>query len=201
MFYLFLSMVFLGLWSCSTANLPYSSTTPSSFSVIQGTQTLPLPHSLGVLPFDYHGEHSGWAWVRHALPDMLITDLTLWPGLDIVSRQLIGEVLREQWLQHRGVTDPTSAVRLGRLSGVRYLLKGSFFVTSSHITVDVHVLDVEDGRVVRAERITEALDHIPILERRLAEKIGGFFGLQSKVNARRKEKEYSRNKVGTSIKS
>ena len=194
MFYLFLNIVFLGLWSCSAPNPPYSSTNPT-YSVVRELQPLPLPHSLGVLPFDYHGEHAGWAWVRQALPDMLITDLSLWPGLDIVSRQLIGEVLREQWIQHRGVTDPRSAVRLGRLSGVRYLLKGSFYVTSSHITVDVHVLDVEDGRVVRAERVSEAPNHLPRLERRLAEKIGGFFGLRSKVVLEGKKKSIQGERI------
>ena len=110
---------------------------------------------------------------------MLITDLALWPGIDIVSRQSLGEVLREQWIQHRGTMKPGSAVRLGQLSGARYLLKGSFFVVKSQLTVDVHVLDVEHGLVVRARRMSESVENIPTLARQLATHIGGFFGTKS----------------------
>ncbi len=165
----------LCLLSCSAPSSFQPSTLPIS-SIAQEQDPLPVPHSLGVLPFDYHGEYSGWEWLRQGLSDMLVTDLAVWPGIDIVSRQSLGAVLREQWLQHRGTSDPGSSVRLGQLSGARYLLKGSFFVIGHRLTVDVHVLDVEHGFVVRATRLSDALEALPALTHQLANHIGGFFG-------------------------
>ena len=73
-------------------------------------QRAPLsgPFSLGILPFDDHANLPGLTWLRQGLPDMLTTDLAVWPGVEIVSRPLLGEILREQWLQHRGTSDPSS---------------------------------------------------------------------------------------------
>ena len=107
---------------------------------------------------------------------MLTTDLALWPGIHIVSRQLLGEVLREQWIQYRGMSTSDSSVKLGQLSGARYLVKGTLYPQGPDLLVDVHVLDVESGLVVRTARVKGSLESIPGLARQLAQEIGAFFG-------------------------
>ena len=163
--------------SCSPTSSPqFLSDSPSP--VIESRESLPLPHTIGILPFDSHIDGSHWEWLRQGLSDMLTTDLAVWPGIEVVSRQLLGEVLREQWMQHRGMSESDSAVKLGQLSGARYLLKGSVYTLHSHLTVDVHVLDVENGTVLRTARATATLETIPALVRQLAQHIGKFFGGQ-----------------------
>ena len=107
---------------------------------------------------------------------MLTTDLAVWPGIEIVSRPLLGEILREQWLQHRGTSDPSSTVKIGKLVGTRYLLKGSFYVVKDQLFLEAHVLDVERGTVVRTMRTSGSLTTIPTLEHTLAQQIGESFG-------------------------
>ena len=109
---------------------------------------------------------------------MLTTDLAVWPGIEIVSRPMLGEILREQWLQHRGTSDPSSTVKIGRLVGTRYLLKGNYYVVDSQLFLEAHLLDVERGTVVRTVRTSGALTKIPALEHTLAQQIGETFGLK-----------------------
>jgi len=148
----------------------------SSTSAIPQRAPLPGPFSLGILPFDDHANLPGLTWLRQGLPDMLTTDLAVWPGIEIVSRPLLGEILREQWLQHRGTSDPGSTVKIGKLVGTRYLLKGSFYVVEAQLFLEAHLLDVERGTVVRTVRTSGGLTTIPALEHTLAQQIGETFG-------------------------
>ncbi len=109
---------------------------------------------------------------------MLTTDLALWSGIHIVSRQLLGEVLREQFIQNRGMSESASAVKLGQLSGARYLVKGTVYPQGPELFVDIHVLDVESGLVVRTARVKGDLEFVPGLARQLSQEIGAFFGTQ-----------------------
>jgi len=93
----------------------------------------------------------------------------------VVSRQRLGEVLREQWLQHRGSFEEASSVRLGRMVGARYLLSGLYYVGGNDLVLDVHLLDVEQGAVIRTIRVTGSPEAIPDLELDLASRLGGLF--------------------------
>ncbi|GJL49459.1 CsgG/HfaB family protein [Candidatus Nitrospira salsa] len=183
--YVIFSFTFLGLLSCSTP--PPSSVPIAESSSVQVQQQIPLslPHSLGILPFDFHSDGSQWSWLRQGLPDMLVTDLAMQTGIHIISRQSLGEVLREQWLQHRGMTEPGLAVKLGQLSGTRYLLKGNVYHIDEQLSVDVHLLDVERGVVVRAGRVTGTPENFLALERQLSQHVKSFFDVQSELDSRK----------------
>ena len=171
-----IACVLLTAWSgCSQ---PSSSAIQPDTSLTVTPQPTPLsePYSLGILPFDDHANLPGLTWLRQGLPDMLTTDLAVWPGIEIVSRPLLGEILREQWLQHRGTSDSSSTVKIGRLVGTRYLLKGSFYVVKDQLFLEAHLLDVERGTVVRTMRTSGGLTTIPTLEHTLAQQIGKNFG-------------------------
>ena len=133
------------------------------------------PFSLAILPFEDYSHHQELAWLKHGLPDMLITDLSGVDQLHLVSRYRLGEVLREQLLQHRGTFEETPTIQIGRLTGARYLLGGSFYLVHPNLVIEVHLLDVEKGSVVRALRATGATDTIPALELELSRKIARWF--------------------------
>jgi TolB-like protein len=78
---------------------------------------------------------------------MLVNERAKWPHLEVISREALGPVLREQWLQQKGFSSPANPVGLGRLKGVRYLIQGIFYAQYERITVDLLVIDVETGVV------------------------------------------------------
>ena len=67
-------------------------------------------------------------------------------------------------------------VKIGKLVGTRYLLKGSFYVVKDQLFLEAHLLDVERGTVVRTMRTSGGLTTIPTLEHTLAQHIGENFG-------------------------
>jgi TolB-like protein len=148
---------------------------PSTLSTVDILQPVAPPYSLAILPFEDYSNRSDLGWLRQGLPDMLVTDLALLPGVRVVSRHRLGEVLREQWLQHRGSFEEASSVRLGRLVGARYLLSGLYYVGGDDLILEVHLLDVEQGAVVRTFRVTGPAQSIPELELDLASRLGHVF--------------------------
>ena len=102
---------------------------------------------------------------------MLTHDLAAWPSISIVSRDALGAVLREQWLQQRGFSPPVAPISLGHIQGVRYLVRGGFYHQKDLLTINVQIVDVETGVVVRTLRAQGPEADIPRLERDLVMQI------------------------------
>lgn len=98
---------------------------------------------------------------------MLVSDLAKWPQVEVVSRDALGPVLREQWLQQRGFSADANAVLLGQLKGVRYLIQGRMYVQERVLTVDLQVVDVGTGVVVGSVKAQGVESDIPRLEQDL----------------------------------
>lgn len=133
------------------------------------------PYFLAILPFNDYANRSNLQWLQQGLPDMLTTDLAVVPGVRIVSRQRLGAILREQFLQHRGTFQERPTARIGRLTGARYLLTGMFYVVDVELIVEAHLLDVEQGQVVRTVRVRGDIKNVPALERDLVKRLSQLF--------------------------
>ena len=106
-----------------------------------------------------------------SLSEMLASDLAKWPSLSVISREALGPVLREQWLQQRGFSSPGSAVDLGKIQGVHYLVRGGFHYYEDNLRIDLQVVDVETGVVVSALTAQGREAEIPRLEQDLVMQI------------------------------
>ncbi len=170
------SHVVVGCAEVETPAIPPSPISAStSLSSADVPQPVSPPYSLAILPFEDYSNRPDLSWLKQGLPDMLVTDLALLRGVRVVSRHRLGEVLREQWLQHRGSFEEASSVRLGRLVGAHYLLSGLYYVGGEDLVLEVHLLDVEEGAVVRTFRVTGVTQAIPDLELDLASRLGQVF--------------------------
>ncbi|MDH3502895.1 MAG: CsgG/HfaB family protein [Nitrospirota bacterium] len=119
--------------------------------------------------------HPQLNWLRRGLQEMLVSDLAQWPQLEVVSRDALGSVLREQWLQQRGYSSSDNPVGLGRLKGVRYLIQGRIYAQQETLAVDLQIVDVETGVVVGAVNAKGAGSDIPGLEQDLVTQVIGVF--------------------------
>jgi TolB-like protein len=98
---------------------------------------------------------------------MLVSNLAQWPQLEVVSREALGPVLREQWLQQRGFSSTTHPVSPGRLKGMRYVVQGKIYAQKDVLTVQLQIIDVETGVVVRSVKAQGIESEIPRLEQDL----------------------------------
>ena len=70
---------------------------------------------------------------------MLITDLSQAPGLEVVQRERLDDVIREQSLQAVGRVEEKSMVRIGRLTGATVILLGSATRVGDILRLDAHL--------------------------------------------------------------
>jgi TolB-like protein len=174
--FLFQSLLFLPvLLSCTIHSVPGSSPMTQHSAGIRdpGANVTPLPEPLviSVLYFEDRIHLREFAWLRKGLADMLITDLSQAPGLEVVQREHLEVVLREQSLQAAGRVEEKTAVRIGRLTGATVILMGSATRVGDTLRLDAHFLDVERGTVLGAASVDGRLDDILLLEKELASRL------------------------------
>jgi len=109
--------------------------------------------SVCVLPFDNHTGDAAWDPLRRGLADMVATDLAATPGLQVVERTRLAEVLAEQDLQATDRVDPATAGRIGKLVGAAFAVTGTITAVEPRIRIDVRLVRVETGEVLVAEQV------------------------------------------------
>ncbi len=163
------------LLSCSTHTPPSStSVSPAADDLVPlnaYSGSLPEPLVVSVLNFEDRIHLPQFTWVRKGLADMLITDLRQGIGVEMVQRERLEDVMREQSLQAAGRIEEKTAVRVGRLTGATVMLLGSATRVGDVLRLDAHLLDVERGTVLGAASVAGPLDDVLSLEKQLASRL------------------------------
>lgn len=126
------------------------------------------PPVVGVLYLDYAGDDDELAALRKGLAQMLISDLSASPRIQVVERLQLEAVLAELELGRSRAIDPASAAKIGKLLGARYLVLGGYFAFAGSLRVDARVVDVESGAVVKGYGVTGKGEDFLALEQALA---------------------------------
>jgi TolB-like protein len=101
---------------------------------------------------------------------MLTTEMSRNPRVRMVERDRIRALLDEQRLAVSGMADQSSAIQVGRLLGAQYMLFGSYTDVYGQLRMDVRVVEVETGRLVRAQEITAPRENLLASVAMLAER-------------------------------
>ena len=133
----------------------------------------PPPPTAAVLYFDYPGTDASLAVLRKGLAQMLISDFAAVPGVHIVERDRLQEVLQEQKLSKSMKFDPSTAARVGKLLGAKYLVLGGYFSLGETLRVDARVVEVETGRVLKSVGASGKLADFLEIEQKLSRELGG----------------------------
>ncbi len=108
--------------------------------------------------------------LRLGLSQMMITKLAGQPGLTVMERGRINEVLGELDLQKNSAVDPETAVKLGELLGVDRLVMGGYLEVAGQFVLTGRVVDVQTGEVVGGSlHDGEVSDFVPMLSALSAE--------------------------------
>ena len=102
---------------------------------------------------------------------MLISDLSNIHMLDIVERDRLEEILKEQKLQKNKSFDPSTASEVGKLLGAEIILTGAYFEMFGSFRIDARFIDVETGEILKSEGVDGESNNFFKLEKQLAWKI------------------------------
>lgn len=139
--------------------------------------TAPLP-AVVVWDFDNQSPMPGAGeFLRRALPENLTAQLLRVPGLPVVERQRIRDLLAEQKVSATDLADAEARLRLGRIVGAARMVFGGFFVLGEQVQVHVRVVETATSRVLVSDEFTGSLagvmQQVEALNRRLTRTLGG----------------------------
>ncbi len=85
---------------------------------------------------------------------MLVTEFSEREGMQVIERQQLFEVLREQDLALSGRVDESSAIEVGRLLGAQYVLTGQATDIVGNLRMDIRAVDVETSEIVAVMKMS-----------------------------------------------
>lgn len=138
-------------------------------------QKQPVKPTVAILYFDYDGSSEEMGFLRKGLTQMLVSDLSGVSEIDIVERVRLQDALEELELNRTNKIDQSSANRIGKLLGARYLVMGGYFDIAGTLRMDARVVEVETGKIVASigkhSKAAEFMD----LEQHLAAELARVF--------------------------
>jgi TolB-like protein len=117
--------------------------------------------TIGQDPDDYQA-------LRRGLASMTLSELAVNPGVRVVERAQLQQLLTEQNLGREGRLDQSTIVNIGRLIGARYMVTGTLYDVRGDFRIDARIIDAETGQVLRTQRVNGRLDNVYDLVTRLA---------------------------------
>lgn len=139
----------------------------SFISLTSITSTVFAKEMVAIMDFDNKAQHGGYR-VGQGASDMLATELIKLEKFRVMERDKISTVMKEQNFTNSSAVDPSTALQLGKLLGVKYIVTGAvteYGQSSSggggggvhvgkkgyHAAVDVRIIDATTGEIVFAE--------------------------------------------------
>lgn len=116
--------------------------------------------------------------LRRVLPEALLARLTQMPGLRVVERVRLREILEEQKLASGDIADADTRLRLGRILGARGMLFGDYVALGPMIRVDVRLVDVTTSRILLAEPVIGVQAEVLAGMNAVADKVAQGYGQQ-----------------------
>jgi curli biogenesis system outer membrane secretion channel CsgG len=116
-------------------------------------------------------------YLRRALSENLTVALLAVPGLQVVERQRLKDVLAEQKLSAGELADEDARLRLGRIVGAGRMVFGGFFALGDAVQVNLRVVDSATSQVWFSDEVTadadSAMERVQAMNRHLIQRLGG----------------------------
>lgn len=126
---------------------------------------------LAIIYFDNSGDDPSIDKLKKGLADMLITDLSNISMLNIVERDKLEAILKEQKLSSSKQFDPNTAAKVGKLLGAQIILTGGYFEMMGSLRIDARFIDVESGKILKSDGVDGQMASFFKIQKQLSWKI------------------------------
>lgn len=110
--------------------------------------------------------------LRGGIADILTSELSANPAIRVIERDQLDKLVAEQNLATSGNVDRSTAVRVGKLSGVHHMIFGSYVSDrKERVRFDARAVNVETGEIEHVESVSGKLDDFSDLIAKLASKL------------------------------
>ena len=130
---------------------------------------------IAVLPFENGGSYGqdkeNFEALQQGIPGMLISELGQNPAARVVDRDKIQSLISEQDLGKDGRVDATTAAKIGKLVGARYMITGTFVDLYGRFRTDARIIDVETSEIIKTVKSEGKREELFKLIQGLSEKL------------------------------
>lgn len=147
---------------------------------LAGTASSTLP---AVVVWDFENQTPGplpgdrSEFLKRSLSENLTVTLLQVPGLPVVERQRLKDLLAEQKLAAGALADEDTRLRLGKIIGAQRMVFGGYFVLGEAVQVHVRVVDTATSRVLFSDEaatpLAGVMAEVAPMNQRLARALGG----------------------------
>ena len=124
-----------------------------SLLVLLGVRSLSADDlRVAVMDFQNHTRRADLVYLEKAIPEIMVTDLSLCDKIILVERARLQEILDEMQLALSGIIDDDQVVEIGRMAGANAILVGSIVAGGDVYRLDARLVDVASGEVILAEK-------------------------------------------------
>jgi TolB-like protein len=102
---------------------------------------------------------------------MVMTDIETIGMFNIVSKERLSDVMKEQAFQMSGAVQTKDIVEIGRLTGAKYILAGSFMEMNGLLRIESQVFSVEKGAQLGTAAVNGSTGKFFDLEKDIVTKI------------------------------
>ena len=141
-------------------------------------QTEPERMRIAIVDFNIIGEDPGVKDMGSIVAEWLITSFVQSGRFEVVERSQLQKILEEQKLALAGFVAQDTAVKLGKVLGVKVIISGTLIKMGEAIEINSRLIDTQDGSIIKAEK--RKADRVSDLENTvedLATQIKGDFPL------------------------
>jgi len=127
--------------------------------------------TVAVLYFDNNTGARDYDNLGRGMASMMITDLSAVKDIQLVEREHMQDVLKEQEAQHTKYYDQSTAVQTGKLLGAEYIVTGAFVSVQPSMRIDTRVIRVQSGEIVKTAKVVGQQDSLFALQQHLADSL------------------------------
>ena len=106
-----------------------------------------LNKPLSVAVFQFQAKDPAIKNLGSKISDLVMVNIAANPDIELVERDILNTILKEQGLGLTGIVDKNQAVKIGKLAGAKIFITGRTFTIDGELTVVAKVIGIETGVV------------------------------------------------------
>lgn len=106
------------------------------------------------------GQGGNSAPLGKAVSAMLVTELINRPGIKVIERSELHELLNEQKLSLSGRVDESTALEVGKLVGAQYVIHGQVTSIADNLRMDMRAVDVATSEIMEVQKLSGKTDEL-----------------------------------------
>ncbi|MCK5594697.1 DUF1266 domain-containing protein [bacterium] len=134
-----------------------------------------------IAPFEDNTGDEKWAGLATGFSDLLTASFLEHKDIQVVERQQVGELIKEQEISLQALSEAGNAARAGKLIGADFIIVGGLLAANEKLTVVAHILDVNTARIIVSKKVSGSQKDILSLSLQLASELAQSINIKLEI--------------------